>query len=58
MIRAGFVLCEIVNRKIFPWLQISRSSLRMACAMDMTATAKQPKIRDEKVEEVKEGEEE
>ena len=51
MIRAGLVLREIVNRNIFPWLQISRSSLRMAGAMDMMAAAQLPKIRDKKRKE-------
>lgn len=43
---AGPFLREIVNRRIFPWLQIPCSSLRMAGAIDMMAAAQLPKIRD------------
>ncbi len=42
----GPFLREIVNRRIFPWLQIPCSSLRMAGAIDMMAAAQLPKIRD------------
>ena len=51
MIRAGLVLRDFVNKKTFPWLQISHSSRRMAGAMDMTAGAQLPKIRDKKRKE-------
>ena len=48
---AGPFLREIVNRRIFPWLQIPCSSLRMAGAIDMMAAAQLPKIRDKTREE-------